>query len=185
MPRRYRLPALLAMALMLPALAAAQANVYRWVDKDGKVHYSDTPPPEPQKNLTQKRVGGAFAESSELSYATQVAMQKSPVVLYAGADCKDPCARGRELLAKRGVPYTEKDVQNNADDAEALKKLVGELEVPFLTVGTGRARGFDEAAWHAALDAGGYPRTVTAAQREAAVPRKTGTPAAAAPAAPK
>jgi hypothetical protein len=33
---------LLLLAAMLPALAA---DVYRWTDKEGKVHYSDTPPP--------------------------------------------------------------------------------------------------------------------------------------------
>ena len=57
---RYRLPALVAAALLLPALASAQANVYRWVDKDGKVQYSDTPPPQSQKELQQKRMGGGL-----------------------------------------------------------------------------------------------------------------------------
>jgi hypothetical protein len=38
---------LIAGALLLAALAAhAQTNVYRWVDKEGKVHFSDTPPPD-------------------------------------------------------------------------------------------------------------------------------------------
>lgn len=36
---------ILLIALSLGAVSA-QADVYRWVDADGKVHYSDTPPPE-------------------------------------------------------------------------------------------------------------------------------------------
>jgi glutaredoxin len=173
MPARYRLPVLLAAALMLPMFAAAQANVYRWVDKDGKVHYSDTPPAEPSKNLTQKRVGGGYAESSQLPYATQMAMQKSPVVLYTGADCGDPCRQGRDLLAKRGIPFSERDAQANPDDAEALKKLVGAIEVPVLTVGSAKVKGFEEGAWHSALDAAGYPRTALPGQ----VPPKPPAPA--------
>jgi glutaredoxin len=176
---RYRLAALLAAALLLPALAAAQANVYRWVDKDGKVHYSDTPPPEPAKSLTQKRVGGGYAESSQLPYATQVAMKKSPVTLFTGADCGDPCRQGRDLLAKRGIPFSERDAQGNPDDAEALKKLVGAIEVPVLTVGTSKVKGYEEGAWHSALDGAGYPRTALPGQvppRPPAAPRKAETP---------
>jgi glutaredoxin len=160
----HRLAALAAAALLLPAVAAAQANVYRWVDKDGKVHYSDTPPPEPAKSLTQKRVGGGYTEASQLPYATQVAMKKSPVTLYTGADCGDPCKLGRDLLAKRGIPYSERDAQGSAEDAEALKKLVGSLEVPVLAVGASKVKGYEEGAWHSALDGAGYPRTALPGQ---------------------
>jgi glutaredoxin len=179
MPARHRLPLLLAAALLLPALAAAQANVYRWVDKDGKVHYSDTPPPEPAKSLTQKRVGGGYAESTQLPYATQVAMQKSPVTMFTGADCGEPCKLGRELLSKRGIPFSERDAQANGDDAEALKKLVGGIEVPVLTVGSSKVKGFEEGAWHSALDGAGYPRTALPGQvppRPPAAPKKADTP---------
>ena len=181
MPARYRLAALLAMALMLPALAAAQVNVYRWVDKDGKVHYSDTPPQDPAKSLTQKRVGGGYAESSQLPYATQLAMKKSPVTLFTGADCGDPCRLGRDLLSKRGIPFTERDAQGNPDDAEALKKLVGAIEVPLLTVGSSKVKGFEEGAWHSALDGAGYPRTALPGQvppRPPAAAKKAETPPA-------
>jgi glutaredoxin len=164
MTARHRFSALAAALLVLPALALAQASVYRWVDKDGKVHYSDTPPVEPQKNLTQKRVGGGYGQSSQLPYATQIAMQKSPVTLYTGADCGDPCKSGRELLSKRGIPYSERDAQGNAEDAEALKKLVGSLEVPVLTVGANKVKGYEEGAWNAALDGAGYPRTALPGQ---------------------
>lgn len=41
---------LLISLLLLPALALAgeAASTYKWVDEDGKVHYSDSPPPEGQ-----------------------------------------------------------------------------------------------------------------------------------------
>jgi glutaredoxin len=181
MPARHRFAALAAAALLLPALAAAQANVYRWVDKDGKVHYSDTPPPEPQKNLTQKRVGGGYADSNQLPYATQVAMQKSPVTLYTGGDCGDPCKQGRDLLAKRGIPFNERDAQASPEDAEALKKLVGAIEVPVLAVGSSKVKGYEEGAWHSALDGAGYPRTALPGQ---VPPRPPAAPAKAPPAPP-
>jgi glutaredoxin len=167
-----RLAAALAAALLMPALAAAQSNVYRWVDKDGKVHYSDTLPPEPTKNVSQKRLGGGYAEETQLPYATQVAMRKSPVVLFTGTDCGDPCRSGRELLSKRGIPFTERDAQANQADGEALTKLIGSLDVPVLVVGDNKVKGFEAGAWGSALDAGGYPRTALPGQAQRAAPAK-------------
>jgi len=47
---------LLICALAMASLAApAMADVYRWVDANGKVHYSDTPPPEGAERLSMGR----------------------------------------------------------------------------------------------------------------------------------
>jgi glutaredoxin len=149
----------LATALAGALLAQAQTNVYRWVDKDGKVHFSDAPPPADATDATQRRMGGGGADDTQLPYATQIAARRSPVTLFIGADCGDPCAKGRELLAKRGVPFTERDAQNNAADQEALKKLIGTLAVPVLVVGESKTKGYEESQWQASLDSAGYPRT--------------------------
>ena len=149
----------LAAALAGALFAQAQTNVYRWVDKDGKTHFSDTPPPPDAKDATQRRVGGGGSDDTQLPYATQLAAQRNPVTLFTGAACGDPCDKGRELLTRRGIPYTERDAQNNAEDQEALKKLIGALDVPLLLVGTNKMKGFEEGTWQASLDSAGYPRT--------------------------
>jgi glutaredoxin len=152
--------AILVLALILLPLAAdAQTNVYRWVDKDGKVHFSDTPPPPEVKIVTQKRVGGGGGDASNLPYATQVAMQKFPVTIYTAPECGDLCNRGRDLLVRRGIPFSERDPQNKPADAAALKALIGSLEVPVLVIGESRVKGFEEGMWNSALDTAGYPRT--------------------------
>jgi glutaredoxin len=151
--------ALCLVAAALAGQASAQTNVYKWTDKDGKVHFSDTPPPAEAKDAQQKRMGGGGGEDTQLPYATQLAAQRNPVTLYTGTDCGDPCSRGRELLARRGVPYAERDAQNNPADQEALKKLVGGLDVPTLVIGERSTKGYDEDSWQSALDAAGYPRT--------------------------
>lgn len=149
----------LAAVLASASLAHAQTNVYRWVDKDGKVHFSDVPPPPDAKDATQKRVGGGGSDDTQLPYATQLAARRNPVTLFTGTACGDPCTKGRELLASRGIPFTERDAQNNADDQEALKKLVGALDVPVLVVGESKTKGYEESVWQASLDGAGYPRT--------------------------
>ena len=43
---KMRIPLLISAAVLLAAagMAASADHVYRWVDKDGHVHYSQTPP---------------------------------------------------------------------------------------------------------------------------------------------
>jgi len=155
---------LIAGAIVLAALAAglaatAQTNVYRWVDKDGKVHFSDTPPPEDAKSVSQKRLGGGYTEEAQLPYATQMAMKRNPVTLYTASGCGTPCDRGRDLLSNRGVPFSEKSATASQAEREAFMKLAGSAEVPLLMVGENKVRGYDEDQWNSALDGGGYPRT--------------------------
>jgi hypothetical protein len=159
MAMRHIAGAVLVAALAAGLTAQAQTNVYRWTDRDGKIHFSDTPPPEEARSVSQKRMGGGYVDQAQLPYATQVAMKRNPVTLYVGTQCGDPCASGRALLVSRGVPFTERNATASAAENEALRKASGGLEVPFLLVGEGKLKGYDEGSWNAALDAAGYPRT--------------------------
>lgn len=149
-------PVVLLFALSLIATSAA-AELYKWVDKNGKINYSDTPPPADAKRVEKKRLNDRVTEGDGLAFATQNAMKKYPVFLFA-TDCGEPCDKGKTLLAKRGVPHTMKNPEKNLADGNELKKLVGALEVPALQVGKNGIKGFNESAWHAALDAAGYPK---------------------------
>ena len=155
----YLAIAALAAALPIAFDASAQTNVYKWTDADGKVHFSDTPPPQSTKNVTQQRVGGGTAAASQLPYATQQAMKNSPVTLFTAPQCGDPCAQGRALLSERGIPYTERDAQGNRADADRVKKLIGALQVPVLLVGGDALKGYDPNSWNSSLDSAGYSRT--------------------------
>jgi glutaredoxin len=142
---------------LLATTASAQSSVYRWVDKDGKVHFSDTPPPSDARSSSQKTVGGGYA-SQDYPYAVQQAMKRNPVTLYTAPSCGESCASGRELLSKRGIPFSERDASTNAAAQEALKKLIGGLEVPVLVVGEATLKGYEQGEWSSALDTAGYPK---------------------------
>lgn len=146
------------LAFAAPALAQ---TLYRWVDPDGKVHYSDKPPPASAKDVRQRDVRGQGAEAAALPYATQAAAKNFPVTLYT-TDCGDPCKQARDLLRKRGIPHTEKNPQQPAEQEELVKLLSGQLEVPVLKVGKSVVRGWDEAQWTGTLDAAGYPKSAGA-----------------------
>jgi len=140
-------------ALFLGA-SVTQAQVYRWVDENGRVRYSDTPPPASAKGVQKKQYSTGAGEPG-LSYATQRAMREHPVVLYTAPECGQICADGKALLDKRGVPYREVVVRSNEQIAE-LRKLAGS-QVPALIVGAQALSGYEATAWTGALDRAGYP----------------------------
>ncbi|MEK7439073.1 MAG: glutaredoxin family protein [Pseudomonadota bacterium] len=143
----------LGLLLLLPVLANAQ--MYRWIDDDGKVHYSDRVPASGARNLQKQSISTA-AGTSPLPYALQQAAKNFPVALYTSESCKDTCVQAREFLNKRGVPYSEHIVADEADIAE-LKQLSGESVVPVMTVGREVYKGFERGTYKVALDTAGYP----------------------------
>ncbi|GIZ52029.1 glutaredoxin family protein [Noviherbaspirillum aridicola] len=148
----------LGLAAMLLLTAGAQAQLYKSVGPDGKVTYSDTPPATKSARVETKTLGGGGAPSTAgLPYELAEAVRAHPVVLYSAAECL-PCDEGRRLLNQRGVPFSEKTV-SSADDHAAYKQIAGDSRLPLLTVGRTRERGFESAAWNAALTAAGYPET--------------------------
>jgi glutaredoxin len=157
----------LGMVLFAACGAVLAAQLYRWVDEKGNVEYRDTPPPASAKKVEQLRKSGGVVEAaSSLPFSVQQAVLNFPVTLW-NSDCGGPCDQARAHLARRGVPHTEKDPQN---DIEAFKKLTGGLDVPVLYVGANRIKGYLEGEWDAALDIAGYPRTAPPGFKPAAKP---------------
>lgn len=143
--------------LLCLSLVCAQAwsQTYRWVDPSGRTIVSDTPPPGTARQLT--KTGEAPSEDNSLSFAMQKAADAYPIVLYTSAGCIAECKQAREILNARGVPFTEKLLQNRADIDE-LKELVGDAFVPALKVGKQHIRGVETGAYNNLLDLAGYPK---------------------------
>ena len=138
-------------------LAAGTASAqYKYVGPDGRVTYSDAPPPATAKGVEQKKLSGAAA-SPALPFAVQQATTKYPVTLYTGDKCA-PCDAARTFLRDRGVPFTERTV-NSDDDIAAFKQQSPDGTAPVVTVGSRRAVGFSQATLASLLDSAGYPAT--------------------------
>jgi len=148
---------LVAAVLLAVALAGAQAQqMYRWVDKDGKVNYTQQPPPSGATNVQRRNAATGSGESNELPFPTQLAAKNYPVTLYTSADCGSACTNARGSLEKRGIPFEEVAV-GDEKSIDNLKRLTGKNQVPVLRVGTQLEVGYEAEGWKAALDAAGYP----------------------------
>jgi hypothetical protein len=138
-------------------LTNAHAELYRSIDSSGKVHYSDKPLAGAE-DVTQVKADKAPTPDESLPYETQRATQNFPVTLYSFPDCGSVCQEGRDLLTKRGVPFTEKSLMT-LEDIDAFNKASGDKSLPKLTVGKTWIRGFLAEQWNKELDIAGYPKT--------------------------
>ena len=156
---KYLAISAVALAAIGAASSGAQAQqVYRIVGPDGKVTFSDKPPPTTSNAKVTSGTGasgGAGSASSNLPFDLRQVASKYPVTLYTGENCR-PCGSARALLIGRGVPFTEKTV-TTVDDAAALQRLSGENSLPFGTIGGQQLKGFSDAEWTQFLNAAGYP----------------------------
>jgi len=147
---------ILLICLVFAVNTAAATQMYRWVDERGRVYYSDQPPPPKAREAQALKPRPNVVETDKEGYEFRRAREANPVVLFV-TDCGEPCDQARDFLTQRKIPFTRKDPQRVAEDAVALKQLVGALEVPVIQVGGKHQKGFDPAAWEGLLSAAGYP----------------------------
>ncbi len=188
--------AALAVFTLITASISLHVNaqqLYKIVGPDGKVTFSDQPPPAAAGGkVTAGRAGSlgnttaadtAAPNTGNLPLDVRTAASKSPVTLYTSKDCA-PCGLGRSLLAARGVPFSEKTVDSVADNL-ALRKLTGDTTMPVAIIGGVQLKGFSESQWTDYLDAAGYPKTsaLPASYRNPVATSAAPQPPASAPAA--
>lgn len=151
---------LLLAATCVAALAATPAHaLYKVVGPDGKVTYTDRPAlgKENKVDTVTPISAGGISDTSGLPFELQQVVRRYPVTLYTSTDCS-PCDSGRQMLRDRGVPFVERTINSEADNAE-LRRRVGRIELPSVSIGSQVVNGFAPGDWASYLDAAGYPKT--------------------------
>jgi len=126
-------PILILLALFLAW--PASAGVYKWTDAQGRVQYSDSPPPAAK--TTQLRLQ-TYTGPVEVSRAIGA---DSGVTIYTTEWC-GVCQRAKAFFKQNGVPFREWDVEKTEYGAIKFKQLGGS-GVPVITVGSEKMMGFD------------------------------------------
>jgi glutaredoxin len=145
--------------MVLLATAASARDVYKWVDENGDIRYSDHDPSQNSKDVQKLKVRGQtpVADETSLSPETRAAAEKLPVTLYSFKEGGEACRQAEAFLDRRGIPY---HLKSDNDAKIELKKLTGKLDVPAMLIGnTSPIIGFQEALWNQQLDLAGYART--------------------------
>lgn len=150
----------LALCLLLFSGSVYAGSIYKWTDDEGRVHFSDRKPNNNQTSVIQPKSGSlsevgrgnsssAKDTSSNAAHKPKVsandtspnAVHDSKVVMFSTAWCP-ACKMARNYLRKKGVPFTDYDVEKDPAAAMRYRELGGH-GVPLILVNGARMTGFN------------------------------------------
>lgn len=130
------------------------ADLYKWVDKKGSIHYGDKPPEKAKlKNIKGKISSFKTPEIKPLPPGiknTQSSNNRVSVVLYSASWCKY-CKKAASHFRKNNIAFEEYDVEKTNKGANDYKRLRGR-GVPVILIGNQRMNGFNADQFDAIYD---------------------------------
>ena len=134
------------------AVAPAAAQVYKWTDPSGKVHYGDRPPEDAKKQEVKIRIPSydgpvQVRDWSAILKTNPSAASAGQVTMYSTSWCGH-CKNARNYFAAKRIAYRDLDVEKSDAAASEFKRLGGS-GVPLILVGGKAMSGFDPEAFEA------------------------------------
>jgi glutaredoxin len=129
---------------------STEAEIYRWVDADGKVHFSDEKPEKTKTEEVEVRVNSFEGLSVSDSEFLDARVQRQ-VVMYSASWC-GYCRKARHYFRQKGIPFKEYDIENSRKGRRDYARMNGS-GVPIIFVGNKRIQGFRAERFQAIYDA--------------------------------
>ncbi|MCP4982492.1 MAG: glutaredoxin family protein [Gammaproteobacteria bacterium] len=141
------IPCILLVLLVISPLSHGQ--LFKWVDEQGNIHYGDSPP----ENANLKRITGKVSSFSSVSVEPFIfdpdnitkRKKSTSVIMYSTSWC-GYCKKAALHFKKKGIPFTEYDIEKDEKAAREYKKLNGR-GVPVILIGSQRMNGFSAASF--------------------------------------
>jgi glutaredoxin len=133
------------LALLIPA-AGLHAEIYKWVDEQGQVHYSDQKPEDrpvteiPMQSRSYQGISYGTVEVDTPKVAT-----KAKVIMLSATWC-GTCKKAKQYFRRNGIPFLEYDIEKSSRGKRLYEQL-GATGVPVILVGKKRMNGFSEAGF--------------------------------------
>jgi glutaredoxin len=144
---------ILALCALLAGIPADAQPIYRWVDGNGRVQYTDKPPPGVQARPVADRIN-SYSGTPTVSGSASAGATRPDIKMYSTEWC-GYCQKAREYMARNRIRYTELDVEKSPA-AKAEYQRLGGRGVPVILVGTQRMNGYSEERFAQMLKAAGY-----------------------------
>ena len=149
----------IALFVTLLVTGVALAKMYKWVDENGVVHFSDHPPEntgsvgEVKQIPTYDAAGDLKSRPDDGSQTGKKSEQRqTPAVeLYTTSWCPY-CKKAVNFFQSRGIPFTEYNIEKDKSAVRRKRQLDPRGGVPFAVVNGQRIRGFSETAYLRALE---------------------------------
>lgn len=123
--------------------APVPAEVYRWVDDNGQVHFDDRPRAESEKiELDVRTVTTVTVDYLDEWRLEDAAPAGDRLVMYSTQWC-GYCKKARRYFRAEGIPFTEKDIEASQQARAEYQKLGGTGGVPLIVQGRRTMQGFN------------------------------------------
>lgn len=135
---------LFALTFTLPV----QAEIYKWIDTNGKSHFSGSKPANPASIENRNELAVKSQQPTPADDKDQAAPQ---VDLYVTSWCPY-CKKAIAFLRQNNIAFNAHDVEQDLDAAARKKELdPGYSGIPLAVINGVAIRGFDEGTYQQAL----------------------------------
>lgn len=127
--------------LMLPAFASAE--IYKWVDENGRVHFGDSPKEKDKaEKVVVDVVSYEFVKVEPVNYSrsTSTPAANNKVVMYSASWC-GYCKKARSYFMANNIDFIEYDIERDGAAARRFREMGGK-GVPVILVGDRKMSGF-------------------------------------------
>lgn len=128
--------ALIGSCLLVPT---AFSEIYKWVDENGKTHFSDQKPEQATVEEIEVKVN-TITTPSILDSDFLEARDRRKVVMYSAVWC-GVCKKAARYFREKKIPFKEYDIEKSRKGRQDYTKLNGR-GVPIILVGKKRMNGF-------------------------------------------
>ncbi len=122
---------------------SVSAEILKWTDSDGRVHFGDKPPAGAETSIVEVRIN--TYESPNIEALQEILNPKDKVVMYSAEWC-GVCKKAKKYFRANNIPYKDYDIDKSSKGKKDYKKL-GAKGVPVILVGKKRLNGFSAATF--------------------------------------
>ena len=130
---------LLILAISSNIAFGQQISVYKWVDEQGKAHFTDSPPDGFETEEIELKINTYAAV--EIKSIEQRLGSDDKVVMYSAVWC-GMCKKAKKYFRSKNIPHKVYDVEKSRVGKMDFKSLGG-TSVPIIIVGRKRMNGFN------------------------------------------
>ena len=158
--------------ILLFTVGISTAEIYKWIDENGVVHYSDSPsqmipetaedkeiqspepaPPDERPSPDEARTGSPDPNSFNFLDETQenaVAANTPSVEIYETAWC-GYCKKAKNFFRSKGIDFVAYDIEKDPQAARRMMKMTHRRAVPFVVINGQGISGYSVEAYEMAL----------------------------------
>ena len=138
---------LLLLIVLSATIGVVNADLVKWVDAKGKVHYSNSKPAHAKRSTTL-----GIRPAPRVSSTEESTDSLETVDLYTTSWCPY-CAKARAFLRANNIPFIDHDIEKDPMAAQRKRQLDSSYSgVPLAVIKGQLVRGFSENNYQRALN---------------------------------